>query len=115
MADADGPCALFGTAGEVMYQHQHSPLPLQQLEGVPQPVIALVEVLLEKDPRLRFQTAAELLKAVQTVTGAIEAGCAIAPQGLRQIRTGDSRLLRRMPARLGPEKDFDSQIAGHRK
>src|SRR6516162_2981207 len=25
-----------GTPGEVMYQHQHSPLPLEELEGVPQ-------------------------------------------------------------------------------
>ena len=33
-----------------MYQHQHAPLPLDQLEGVPQPVVVLLEVLLEKDP-----------------------------------------------------------------
>jgi serine/threonine protein kinase len=28
-----------GTPGEVMYQHQHMPLPLEELEGVPQPVV----------------------------------------------------------------------------
>jgi serine/threonine protein kinase len=27
------------TPGEVMYQHQHMPLPLEELEGVPQPVV----------------------------------------------------------------------------
>ena len=49
--------ALFaGSAAEVMYQHQHAPLPLEQLEGVPQPVVVLLEVLLEKDPAQRFQT-----------------------------------------------------------
>ena len=29
-----------GSPAEVMYQHQHAPLPLEQLEGVPQPVVA---------------------------------------------------------------------------
>src|SRR5262249_47778711 len=31
-----------GSPAEVMYQHQHAPLPVEQLEGVPQPVIALL-------------------------------------------------------------------------
>jgi serine/threonine protein kinase len=36
--------ALFrGSPAEVMYQHQHAPLPLKQLEGVPQPVVVLLE------------------------------------------------------------------------
>jgi eukaryotic-like serine/threonine-protein kinase len=38
--------ALFrGSPAEVMYQHQHAPLPLEQLEGIPQPVVILLEVL----------------------------------------------------------------------
>src|ERR1700676_4925596 len=32
-----------GSPAEVMYQHQHAPLPLEQLKGVPQPVIVLLE------------------------------------------------------------------------
>ena len=36
-----------GSAAEVMYQHQHAPLPIDQLEGFPQPVVILLEVLLE--------------------------------------------------------------------
>jgi serine/threonine protein kinase len=32
-----------GTAAEVMYQHQHAPLPLEQLDGVPQPVVVMLE------------------------------------------------------------------------
>jgi hypothetical protein len=32
-----------GTLGEVMHQHQHSPLPLEELEGVPQPLVVLLE------------------------------------------------------------------------
>ena len=45
--------------------HQHAPLRLEQLEDVPQPVVALLEVLLEKDPARRFRTPAELLKVIR--------------------------------------------------
>jgi serine/threonine protein kinase len=62
-----------GTAAEMMYQHLHAQIPLEQLEGVPQPVVVLLEVLLEKDPERRFQTPAELLKAMPRITGAIDA------------------------------------------
>jgi serine/threonine protein kinase len=47
-----------GTPGEVMHQHQHVPIPLERLEGVPQPLIVLLEALLEKDPGRRFQIRA---------------------------------------------------------
>jgi serine/threonine protein kinase len=40
-----------GVSAEVMYQHQHAPLPLERLKDVPQPVV----VFLEKDPGRRFQ------------------------------------------------------------
>jgi serine/threonine protein kinase len=45
-----------GSPAEVIYQHQHAPLPLEKLEHVPQPVVVLIDVLLEKDPGRRFQT-----------------------------------------------------------
>jgi len=51
-----------GPSPEVMYQHQHASLPLEQLQGLPQPVVLLLEVLLEKDPGRRFQNPAELLR-----------------------------------------------------
>ena len=56
-----------GTSAEVMHQHQHAPLPLEQLKGVPQPLVVLLEKLLEKDPARRFQNPAELLKAMPTL------------------------------------------------
>src|SRR5246500_491280 len=34
-----GHAVFRGSAAEVMYQHQHTPLPLDLLEGVPQPVV----------------------------------------------------------------------------
>jgi hypothetical protein len=39
----------------------------EQLEGVPQPFVALVEVLLEKNPAMRFQNPTELLKIMPTL------------------------------------------------
>ena len=94
-----------GSPAEVMYQHQHAPLPLEQLESVPQPVVSLIEVLLDKDPKRRFQTPAELLKALPTITGAIDEGRTITYQSLGQMPDGDSySVTRKPPARLGPEK-----------
>ena len=94
-----------GSPAEVMYQHQHAPLPLEQLESVPQPVVSLIEVLLDKDPRRRFQTPAELLKALPTITGAIDEGRTITYQRLRRMPAGDSYgLTRKAPRRHGPEK-----------
>ena len=49
-----GQAPFRGSPAEVMYQHQHAPLPLEQLEDVPQPVVVLLEVLLEKDPGAAF-------------------------------------------------------------
>jgi serine/threonine protein kinase len=63
-----------GSRAEVMYQHQHAPLPLEELEHVPQPVVALLEVLLEKDPARRFQNPTEFLNVMLTMTNAICAG-----------------------------------------
>jgi WD40 repeat protein len=57
-----------------MYQHQHTPLPIEQLNGIPQPLVVLLEVLLAKDPVRRFQTPAELLQVMPTVRDAISAG-----------------------------------------
>jgi serine/threonine protein kinase len=94
-----------GFPAEVMYQHQHAPLPVEQLEGVPQPVIALLEVLLEKDPAQRFRTPNELLKAMPTITGAIDARRKITRQSLQKMPSIASRVAtRKPPARLGLKK-----------
>ena len=93
-----------GSPAEVMFQHQHAPLPLEQLESVPQPVVSLIEVLLDKDPKRRFQTPAELLKALPTITGAIDEGLTITYQSLGSRPDRDSYSVTRKPrARLGPE------------
>jgi len=63
-----------GAPNSVMNQHLNSPLPLEKLQGVAQPVVALVEVLLRKDPARRFQTPGELSKVLPTVIGGFESG-----------------------------------------
>jgi serine/threonine protein kinase len=50
-----GPCA------EVMYQHQHAPLPRERLKDVPQPVVVLLEKL--RLLTLRITRAAQLCVA----------------------------------------------------
>ena len=49
-----------GSPPEVMYQHQHATLPLEQVKDVPQPFVDLLEALLEKDPGKRPQSPVEL-------------------------------------------------------
>src|ERR1700686_4403612 len=94
-----------GTPVEVMHQHHHASLPLDLLEAVPQPVVVLLEVLLEKDPGHRFQNPAELLKAIPRITGAIDARHRITRQSLQKTPSTASRAGTRKPeAILGPEK-----------
>ena len=99
-----------GTASEMMHQHQHAPLPLEQLEDVPQPVVVLLEMLLEKDPGWRFQNPNELLRVIPTITGAIGSRCRVTRQSLQKTpatasRARGSRVGTRKPsARLGPKK-----------
>ena len=94
-----------GSSAEVMYQHQHAPLPLEQLKDVAQPVVVLLEKLLEKDPAQRFQTPDELLKFIPTVASAIDEGITLTYQSSRQLPAGDSSgLSAKTGARLGPQK-----------
>jgi serine/threonine protein kinase len=81
-----------GAPSEVMYQHQHAPLPLEQLEDLPRPVAVLLEVLLEKDPKLRFQTPGDLLRGIQTIRDAIDARRRITRERLQKVPTSASRV-----------------------
>ena len=94
-----------GTPADVRHQHQHAPLPREQLEGVPQPVVVLLEILLEKDPARRLQTPAELLNVIPTIIASIEEGRTVTYQSLGQISGGTRDLFtRRRPGRFAPEK-----------
>jgi serine/threonine protein kinase len=94
-----------GPSAEVMYKHQHAPLPVEQLKDVPQPMVFLLEKLLEKDPARRFQNPAELLKAIPRITGALGARRRITSQSWHQTLSADLRVgTRKPPARLAPKK-----------
>jgi serine/threonine protein kinase/predicted ATPase len=94
-----------GSSAELMHQHLHALLPLGVLEAVPQPVVFLLGVLLEKDPGRRFQNPGELLKAISTITGALDAGRRITRQSLQKTPSSASRAgTRKPPAMLGPKK-----------
>jgi serine/threonine protein kinase/predicted ATPase len=100
-----GHAVFRGSPAEVMYQHQHAPLPLDLLKAVPQPVVVLVKVLLEKDPGQRFQNPAELLNAIPTITGAIDTRRKITRQSLQKTPSTASRVgTRKPPTRLAPKK-----------
>jgi NACHT domain len=88
-----------------MYQHQHASLPLEQLEDVPQPVVVLLEKLLQKDPAQRFQRPNELLMVMPTITGAINSGRRVSRQSFQKTAIANLRLGTRIPrARRGPKK-----------
>ena len=94
-----------GTSTELMHQHLHAPLAIEQLEALPQPVVVLLDVLLEKDPGRRFRDPAELLKAIPPIVDAIDAGRRITRRRLQQISSSTSRAgTRRPPARHAPKK-----------
>jgi serine/threonine protein kinase len=98
--------ALFtGSPAVLMSQHQRAPLPLEKLRGVPQPVVVLLETLLEKDLAQRFQNPVELLKAIPTVTDAISARRTITRESLRKTPSINSPAANHgTKARLGPKK-----------
>jgi hypothetical protein len=99
-----GRAVFRGSTAEVMYQHQHAPLPLEKLEDLPQSVVLLLEVLLEKDPARRFENPAELLKAIPTITDALDAR-QITRQSFQKTFPSAARIgTRKPPVKLGPKK-----------
>jgi serine/threonine protein kinase/tetratricopeptide (TPR) repeat protein len=94
-----------GSPLEVMYQHQHTPLPIERLEGLPQPLVVLLEMLLEKDPARRFQDPAEVLNALPAITNAIERRRKVGRRSLRKSGSLDLRTrTRKWPGNIGPDK-----------
>jgi hypothetical protein len=72
-----GDAPFVGSPAEVMRQHLHAPLPIEKLADVPQPALALIELLLEKDRNRRLQTPTELLELLPVVRSAIALGCPV--------------------------------------
>jgi len=95
-----------------MYQHLHARLPVEQRKDVPEPVVVLLEALLQKDPAQRFQTPTELSKVMPTITDAINAGRRITRQKFQKTQPVDLRVGTRKARARG---NFSSQIDRYRK
>src|SRR5260370_14862587 len=115
-----GKAPFRGSWPEVMHQQLHAPLPIEQLKELPQPTVALLQTLLEKDPARRFQSPAELLEVIPTVTGAIEARRTIKRQTLWATFVPRPRSRqKKLPVIRAPERSiavlpFDSLSHGKR-
>lgn len=93
-----------GSKAEVIEQHLHAQAPFDQLKTLPRPVVVLLRTLLEKDPRRRVQSPAELLKALSTVGDAIGAVGKMATRDVRRKRLTETRKESRNSIKLGPRK-----------
>lgn len=65
-----------GARNEVISKHLTAPLPLDQLEKVPAPIIRLLQFMLEKNPANRPQNPLELQSALRAVSAALT-GCTL--------------------------------------
>ena len=74
-----------GSSAELMQQHRHAALPMEKLTGSPQPITALLEVLLEKDPARRFQNPASISKVIPTITKAMDSRSRVSADRLRSV------------------------------
>jgi len=80
-----GKPPFYGSAAELMDQHQHAALPFEKLRNNPEPTIALLDVLLAKDPSRRFQDPAQLQKAITKVREAIGSRSRLTADELRSV------------------------------
>ena len=86
-----------GSVVQVMAQHQHAVLPFEKLASVPQAVVSLIEVLLCKDPASRFQTPADLLKALPGISDAVKEGHTVLYATLGHFHDGGGDMATRGP------------------
>lgn len=76
-----------GTPTQLMHLHHCAPLPIEKLKSSPQPVSALLEVLLNKDPKQRFQLPGHLAKVIPVVLDAAVEGRRLTVDELRSSST----------------------------
>jgi serine/threonine protein kinase len=81
-----------GSSSGLFYQHQHARLPLAKLTLLPQPAVALLEILLEKDPAKRFQTPDDLIPAIAGVKAAVASGYRLSKEKLKSTIQGEIEL-----------------------
>ena len=72
-----------GSIADLMDQHQHAEPPLAKLKNIPEPMVALIGILLAKDTSQRFQTPAQLQQATAKVREAIASGAGLTADELK--------------------------------
>ena len=77
-----------GSAAKLMDRHEHTTPPFQKLRNTPEPIIALLDVLLAKDPSQRIQNPAQLRKAITRAREAIASGSKLTAA---ELRSDDNR------------------------
>jgi TolB-like protein/Flp pilus assembly protein TadD len=87
-----------------MDQHQHAVPPIEKLKGIPAPAIALLQVLLAKDPSERLQTPAQLQQALKKAREAVSSGLGLTADDLRSaadqaVQNLSKRKPRKQPVR----------------
>ena len=92
-----------GSTAELMDQHQHAALPLVKLRNIPGSIMALLEVLLAKDPNQRFQSPAQLQQALTKVRAAIGFGLGLTANKLRSASAS-------MPANVPKTKPREQSV-----
>jgi serine/threonine protein kinase/tetratricopeptide (TPR) repeat protein len=95
-----GKLPFTGSAAELMYEHQHAEPPIQKLTSVSKPVIALLQVLVAKDPNQRFQSPAQLQNALPKVREAIGSGLGLTAD---ELRSASAQVAESVP-KGGPRK-----------
>jgi serine/threonine protein kinase/Tfp pilus assembly protein PilF len=76
-----GKVPFTGTTVQVMGQHLHAPLPLNQLKNIPEAAVDLLKRMLEKDPGRRPQNPSQLRAEVRAVRQVLASKPAIAGKG----------------------------------
>jgi eukaryotic-like serine/threonine-protein kinase len=85
-----------GTTTEVISRHLHAPLPLDQLQDIQGPVVALLQFMLEKDPSRRPQDPAALQAALRAVKKALESKTPASSEAIRKVARPQQRSWRRV-------------------
>jgi TolB-like protein len=84
-----GKVPFTGSTVQVIGQHLHASLPLEQLRSIPEPAVGLLKRMLEKDPARRQQNPSELRAEVRAVRQMLIAergpAAAVARKGGRRL------------------------------
>jgi TolB-like protein/Flp pilus assembly protein TadD len=92
-----------GRPNELMQLHREASVPLEKLNGFPQPVRDLVCVLLDKDPAQRVQSPAQLVRILSELIESVALG--------RELTTIESRSPCRVGGRHKPVISIENAIA----